>query len=323
MHRLLVAALAACSGVVALAPRAAGAQQWNDSRTRALVERATARRAQQLADTGLRDYKAVAHGYVTFLAQVGEGLAEPPRVVKADELVNEVYWRAPNLSKQRIVGRRDTLLLPTDIAYHRDHLGIVQNNFPAIIRLGEGDEVRDVPHPLSRDGLALYDFAIADSLRIVFPGRDVNVYEVRVRPKDDRQPRVVGAVYIDREAGQVVRMALSFTRAALLDTQLEDVSIVLENRLVEGRFWLPSRQEIEIRRTGTWLDYPVRGIIRGRWEIGDYHFNLSLSPAIFTGPEIVQSPPAQLKTFGWSGKILDSLPPDVRATTDADIERVQ
>src|SRR3954464_1161516 len=277
MHRLLVAALAACSGIVALAPRAAGAQQWNDSRTRALVERATARRAQQLADTGLRDYKAVAHGYVTFLAQVGEGLAEPPKVVKADELALEVYWRAPNLSKQRIVGRRDTLLLPTDIAYHRDHLGIVQNNFPAIIRLGEGDEVRDVPHPLSRDGLALYDFAIADSLRIVFPGRDVNVYEVRVRPKDDRQPRVVGAVYIDREAGQVVRMALSFTRAALLDTQLEDVSIVLENRLVEGRFWLPSRQEIEIRRTGTWLDYPVRGIIRGRWEIGDYKINQGVS----------------------------------------------
>ena len=49
---------------------------------------------------------------------------------------------------------------------------------------------------------------------------------------------------------------------------------MLENRLVGGRFWLPSRQEIEIRRDGTWLDYPARGIIRGRWEIGDYQFNL-------------------------------------------------
>src|SRR6478735_1590285 len=186
MHRLLVAALAACSGVVALAPRAAGAQQWNDSRTRALVERATARRAQQLADTGLRDYKATAHGYVTFLAQVGEGLAEPPKVVKADELVNQVYWRAPNLSKQVILGRRDTLLLPTDIAYHRDHLGIVQNNFPAIIRLGEGDEVRDVPHPLSPAGLEAYDFAIRDSLQIRLGPRVLDVYEVRLRPKDDR-----------------------------------------------------------------------------------------------------------------------------------------
>ena len=297
---------------------------WNDSTTRALVELATRLRAAQLADTGLTDYRADAHGYLTFLAQVGQGFAEPPRIVKADELALEVYWRAPNLSKQRIVGRRDTLLLPTDIAYHRDHLGIVQNNFPDIIRLGEGDEVRDVPHPLSRLGLGLYDFAIADSLRIELPGKRVNVYEVRVRPKDDQQPRVIGAVYIDRDAGQVVRMALSFTRAALLDKQLEDVSIVLENRLVGGRFWLPSRQEIEIRRTGTWLDYPVRGIIRGRWEIGDYAINQGLSYALFGGVEIVQATPAEQRRHVWSTpRVLDSLPPDVRAVTDADVRRVQ
>ncbi|HEX9083903.1 MAG TPA: hypothetical protein VF836_04115, partial [Gemmatimonadaceae bacterium] len=107
-----------------------GAQQvWNDPRTRDLVEHATERRASQIADTALADYKATAHGYVTFLAQFGEGFPEPPKIVKADELGLEVYWRAPDLSKQRIMGRRDTLLLPTDINYHRDHLGIVQNNF--------------------------------------------------------------------------------------------------------------------------------------------------------------------------------------------------
>src|SRR5690349_25044457 len=106
------------------APRVTSAQLvWNDSTTRALVELATRLRAAQLTDTGLTDYRADAHGYLTFLAQVGQGFAEPPRIVKADELALEVYWRAPNLSKQRIVGRRDTLLLPTDIAYHRDHLG--------------------------------------------------------------------------------------------------------------------------------------------------------------------------------------------------------
>src|SRR6476661_7000476 len=319
MHRLLVAALAACSGVVALAPRAAGAQQWNDARTRALVERATARRAQQLADTGLKDYRAVAHGYVTFLAQVGEGLAEPPKVVKADELVNEVYWLAPNLSKQRILGRRDTLLLPTDISYHRDHLGIVQNNFPAIIRLGEGDEVRDVPNPLSPAGLTDYDFAIADSLPMQLPGRAIMLYQVKVRPKDDRQPRIIGAIYIDRDDAQVVRMAFNFTRAAFLDRALEDLFVVIENGLVGARFWLPRRQEIEIRRGGTWLDYPIRGIIRGRWEIGDYQINVGLDRAMFAGPEIMPAPKAAQDTFHFSGRVLDSLPPDVRAVTDADI----
>jgi hypothetical protein len=300
-------------------------QTWNDARTLALVEHATERRAAQIADTALADYKATAHGYVTFLAQFGEGFPEPPKIVKADELGLEVYWRAPDLSKQRIMGRRDTLLLPTDINYHRDHLGIVQNNFRNIIRIGEGDEVRDVPHPLSPIGLQVYDFAIRDSLQIRLGPRVLDVYEVRVRPKDDRQPRAVGAVFIDRETGEVVRMAFSFTRAALMDKDLEDVSVVLENALIEGRFWLPRRQEIEIRRTGSWLDYPARGIIRGRWEICCYEVNTGIPPSLFVGPEIVMAPAADraLKPFPFVGNVLDSLPPDVRAVTDEDVKKVQ
>lgn len=204
MRRRLIAVLLAAGGIslVISQPPALGAQAWNDARTRALVERATERRARQIADTALADYKAAAHGYLTFLAQVGEGFTEPPKIVRADELALEVYWRAPNLSKQIIAGRRDTLLLPTDINYHRDHLGIVQNNFPNIIRLGDGDEVRDVPHPLSADGLEQYDFAIRDSLQIRLGPRTLDVYEVRVRPKNEREARAVGAVYVDRESGK-------------------------------------------------------------------------------------------------------------------------
>jgi hypothetical protein len=301
------------------------AQTWNDPRTRALVERATERRANQLADTALVDYKATAHGYVTFLAQFGEGFPEPPKIVKADELGLEVYWRAPDLSKQRIMGRRDTLLLPTDINYHRDHLGIVQNNFRNVIRIGEGDEVQDVPHPLSPVGLQEYDYAIHDSLQIRLGSRVLDVYEVRVRPRDDRKPRAVGAVFIDRESGEVVRMAFSFTRAALIDKDLEDVSVVLENALIEGRFWLPRRQEIEIRRTGSWLDYPARGIIRGRWEICCYEVNTGIPTSFFVGPEIVLAPPADRaqRPFPFTGSVLDSLPPDVRAVTDEDVMKVQ
>jgi hypothetical protein len=300
-------------------------QIWNDPRTLALVTRATERRASQIADTTLVDYKATAHGYVTFLAQFGEGFPEPPKIVKADELGLEVYWRAPDMSKQRIMGRRDTLLLPTDINYHRDHLGIVQNNFRNIIRIGEGDEVRDVPHPLSPTGLQVYDFAIRDSLQIRLGDRVLDVYEVRVRPKDDRQPRTVGSVYIDRESSDVVRMTFSFTRAALIDKELEDVSIVLENALIEGRYWLPRRQEVEIRRTGSWLDYPARGIIRGRWEICCYEINQGIPVNYFAGPEIVMAPPAERaqKPFPFVGRVLDSLPTDVRAVTGADVKKVQ
>jgi hypothetical protein len=318
----------ACAILVACIPcgtQLSAQQTWNDPRTLALVTRATERRASQIADTTLVDYKATAHGYVTFLAQFGEGFPEPPKIVKADELGLEVYWRAPDMSKQRIMGRRDTLLLPTDINYHRDHLGIVQNNFRNIIRIGEGDEVRDVPHPLSPTGLQVYDFAIRDSLQIRLGDRVLDVYEVRVRPKDDRQPRTVGSVYIDRESSDVVRMTFSFTRAALIDKELEDVSIVLENALIDGRYWLPRRQEVEIRRTGSWLDYPARGIIRGRWEICCYEINQGIPVNYFAGPEIVMAPPAERaqKPFPFVGRVLDSLPPDVRAVTDADVKKVQ
>jgi hypothetical protein len=300
-----------------------GAAGWNDARTRALVERATRRRAEQLADTGLVDYRANARGYVVFLAQLGDGFLETPRLVKTDQLALEVYWRAPNLSKQRIIGRRDTTLFPTDIQYHRDHLGIVQNNFPDFIRIGEGDEVRDVPHPLSTKGLTLYDFSISDSVRIRAGDELVNVIEVKVRPKDDRDPRVIGAVYIEPTGAQVVRMAFNFTRVAFLDDHLEDLAVVLENRLIGGRFWLPSTQQIEIRRTGTYLDFPVRGIIRGRWEVGDYQFNTSIPAQTFGGPEIVFAPAAQLKEYKWEAPIMEALPPDVRATVEPDIKRVQ
>ena len=55
----------------------AAAQRWNDPRTLDLVERASERRALQLADTALEDYRARAHGYLTFLAQLGAGFPEP------------------------------------------------------------------------------------------------------------------------------------------------------------------------------------------------------------------------------------------------------
>ena len=327
MPTTAAAALLCC--VVAGAAAPAAAQGWNDIRSRSLVERATALRAMQLADTALRDYRAEAHGYVTFLAQLGEGFTEPPKIVKADELALDVFWMAPNRSKQLIRGRRDTLLLPTDINYHRDHLGIIQNNFPEMIRLGDGDEVRDVPHPLSAVGLEEYDFAIRDSLEIRLGPRTLYVYEVRVRPRDDRQPRAIGALYIDRETASLARMALSFTRAALKDRDLDDVAVVLENGLIDGRFWLPRRQEIEIRRSGTWLDYPARGIIRGRWEICCYAVNTGLHPSMFAGPEIVPafiaagSAEDSARRPLFTGNILADLPADVRAVTDAEVLAVQ
>jgi hypothetical protein len=262
------------------------AQHWNSAPTRALVQRAVERRLAVQADTSLTSYRTRAHGFVFFLAQVGEGLAEPPRLVKADELDVEVYWQAPDRSKQVILGWRDGTFLPTDITYHRDHLGIVTNNFGNVIRIGEGDEVRDVAHPLSPAGLEAYDFALTDSVAIHTIEGEVTVHQIQVRPRSFAQPLVVGTLYLDVATAELVRFRFSFTPASYLDRQLEDISVVLENARYQNRYWLPYRQEVEIRRRVTWLDFPARGIIRGRWEIGDYDLNVQLPPGLFTGPTI-------------------------------------
>ncbi|MEO8295009.1 MAG: hypothetical protein ABI613_05780 [Gemmatimonadota bacterium] len=267
-------------------PSSAGAQEWNSPRVMQLVARGVERRQVAQADSSLKSYRTRAHGFVFFLAQLGEGLAEPPRLVKADELQLEVYWQAPDRSKQVILGWRDGSWLPTDINYHRDHLGVVTNNFGNLIRIGDGDEIRDVVHPLSPAGLDQYDFALRDSVRLQAGDRSVTVHEIAVRPRDFRQPLVVGTIYLEVESAALVRFRFSFTPAAYRDQQLEDISIVLENSLWEGKYWLPYRQEVELRRQTTWLDFPARGIIRGRFEIGDYEFNPELPPEIFRGPSI-------------------------------------
>ncbi|MDQ2890871.1 MAG: hypothetical protein M3R65_10040 [Gemmatimonadota bacterium] len=316
--------------LILLAPVAIAAQQWDSPRADSLATHATAVRAAQLADSGLRSYKAEASGYVTFLAQLGKGFPDPPKIVRADQIASDVYWKAPALSKQLIRGRRDTLLLPTDINYHRDHLGIVQNNFPGIIRIGDGDEVQDVPHPFSAVGLQSYDFAVGDSLQIRLGDRTLDVVQLIFRPRDQKAARAIGSAYIDRASGAVVRMAIGFTRAALRDKDLEDLSVVLESGLIEGRFWLPRRQEIEIRRTGTWLDYPARGIIRGRWDISDYQVNVPVEGVFDTGPEIEAAPGAiitregliKTKGFHFAGTVLDSLPPDVRSFASSDVAQL-
>src|SRR3989440_4585099 len=318
--RLLAAALALAGLGL---PARLHAQTWTSDSGLALVRRAIDRRTLAAGDTALRDYKAQAHGFLFFLGQFGEGLTEPPRLVKADQLELEVYWKAPGLSKQRIVGWRDRAELPTDIAYHRDHLGIIQNNFGAAIRLGEGDEVRDVPHPLAPVGLGLYDFALGDTTIIALPEREVRVVALRVRPKSFDLPRIVGTLYLDAASADLVRMAFNFTPRAYLDRQLEDVSIVLDNALWEQRYWLPYRQEIEIRRRATWLDVPARGIIRARWEIDGYAFNLGLAQSWFAGDEITFLPKAERDSFPWTRPLAAALENVAEPVRRDDLERVR
>src|SRR2546430_1001118 len=228
----LVAAALALAGL-GLPARLHG-QAWGSDSALALARRAALRRSGAAADSTLHDYKAQAHGFLFFLGAFGEGLADPPRLVKADQLELEVYWRAPASSKQRVVGWRDQAELPTDINYHRDHLGIIQNNFGAAIRLGEGDEVRDVPHPLSSVGLSLYDFALGDTTIIALPEREVRVVALRVRPKSFDLPRIVGTLYLDAATADLVRMAFNFTPRSYLERVRAEAEQIAGRRALTG-----------------------------------------------------------------------------------------
>src|SRR6266568_3975685 len=283
---------------VLLRPAPAVAQAWNADAALALARRAVLRRGGAVADSSLHDYKAQAHGFLFFLGAFGQGLADPPRLVKADQLELEVYWKAPASSKQRVIGWRDQTQLPTDINYHRDHLGIIQNNFGAALRLG-------------------------DTTTIMLPEREVRVVTLRVRPKDFGLPRIVGTLYLDAETADLVRMAFNFTPRSYLDAELEDVSIVLDNALWERRYWLPYRQEIEIRRRATWLDVPVRGIIRARWEIDGYILNLGLANSWFAGDEITFLPKAERDSFPWKEPLGAALQEIAEPVRQNDLERVR
>ena len=238
---------------------------------------------------------------------------------------------APDRSKQVILGWRDGAFLPTDIDYHRDHLGIVTNNFGDVIRIGEGDEVRDVPHPLSPAGPRLYDYALGDSLAIrTAAGETVGARGAGAAAR--LRPAAGGRHALPRcsPRRELVRFRFSFTPAAYLDRQLEDISIVLENSLFEQRYWLPYRQEIEIRRRTTWLDFPARGIIRGRWEIDDYDLNVPLPAGVFAGPAIGGPGRARTRTTRtWTEPLGEAIagvaPPVNRQDMDAlrvEVERI-
>lgn len=295
---LLAAAVLAAPGAVPAAAQQPDAA-WNTPRALDLVGRAQTRRSQALSDTGMVDYQADARGYVYFYLDRRD--IDERTLVKTDQVALQVFWKAPNQTKQIIVGLRDRKSLPTNIHYHLDHLAVVQDNFGDRIRIGDGDEVSDVLHPAAPGAAEFYDYRLSDSLSIRVPGagEPVRVYRIDVRPKDLSQHALVGAVYVDQRAGDIVRMEFTFTRSSYVDRELDYINISLENGLWKGRFWLPNRQQVEIRRQLPELGFPAGGVIRGTMSINGYRFNQGLPSWRFVGPRVVSVPAGQARGFAF------------------------
>jgi hypothetical protein len=299
---LLIVAAAALSSPVTAQTRA-----WNDARVLRLVERSMQHRQSVAVDSAFRNYQAPAEGFVYFFVERPEPAERV--LVKADQIALDVYWQAPDQTRQTIVGERDEKLLPTRIRYHLDHLTIVQDDFGDYIRLGDGDEVGAVLHPMAPTGINHYDFQLRDSLSLTHSDgqSEVRVYEILVRPKDVDAPGFVGAIFVDRDRAAIVRMNFSFTAASYVDDTLDYIRISLDNSLWLGEYWLPYRQETEIRRETPFLDFMAGSVIRQRFRVGPYDFNVDIPPVIFRGGAVGAVSPNRRAQFEFDRGLFDDL----------------
>lgn len=169
VRNTLVGPLAAVACLIAVVfwPRGASGQTqpaWNGERVSELVRQARDLRQATAIDVALQAYRADARGYVYFF--LDRTNSDDRTLVKTDQVALEVFWRAPRQSRQRLVGLRDVKELPTNISYHLDHLTVVQDDFGDLIRLGNGDEVEAVVHPVAPGADSIYDYRLTDSLTV-------------------------------------------------------------------------------------------------------------------------------------------------------------
>lgn len=267
--------------------------RWDSPLAHAIVRQAIDARQHAYADSSLTRFSAEVQGHVYFL---GEFRGER-EIVRADQVALDVYWQAPDRALQTIVGRRHEVRLPTNIKYHLDHLSLVLDNFGDRIRLGNGDEVWNVLHPAAPGALDTYAYRLADSLEIRVRERIARVYELDVRPRDPTRPAVVGSMFVDRATGAIARLRITFTRAAYRDPHLESIALDLRSAFWEGRYWLPSEQQLEIRRSLSWLDFPLESIIRTRLEVLDYDLGGAAPWNLAPGERVASLPAGELERF--------------------------
>lgn len=270
---------------------------WNSPRALELIQRASVRRDLPRGDSSLINYTSKANGFVYFYLDRRE--SDERTLVKVDQIALDLYWKRPDRTKQRIVGLRDVSRLPNKMYYHLDHLTVVQNGFGDVIKIGDGDEVRDVPHPAAHGADSIYDYRLADSVTLQLGGEQgaVRVYELQVRPRRTDRSALIGSVFVDRATADIVRMTFTFTPASYVDRRLDYINISLDNGLFAGRYWLPAEQAVEIRRQLPELDFAAGAVIKGRLRVGNYEFNQPLSDTLFWGRTVSAVPEVQRRAY--------------------------
>lgn len=269
------------------APGARRQEAFDDPAAAAIVRRAGTlwRRPPAVA------YKARAQGRVYFYLDRDDGGTPVP--LRVDQVAVDVYRSDQGRSRQVVRAQRRKELLPVrDFEYYLDRLTVVQDGYAEEIRIGQGLDVRGVLHPLGRGAEQVYRYRLADSVIVRMPLADdpVRVYEIEVRPRREDQPGFVGSLFVESETGALARMEFGFTPAAYVDLRSDYVRVVLEHALWDAGYWLPYRQQIEVRREHPSLDLPFGSVIRAVLEVASYDFEPDVPPDFFGGPAVSFAP---------------------------------
>lgn len=295
---------------------------WDDAQVQALVERARAYRQAAEASDEIQSYKAQAEGHIYFYLDREDG--GDPIPMRVDQVAVDLFWKQPDSTHQEIRALRKRELLPVrDFHYYIDRLTAVQNGFGDHIAIGEGRDVRSVPHPLSASGRTLYRFRIVDQVSVHIPSRPVpvRVYEVQVRPVDPARPAISGSLTIAEGSGALTRARFTFTPASYVDPRVDNVTVSLEHGLWEDRHWLPYKQVLEVRREIPELDLPVGSMIRATLEVEEYAFNPDLGEVRFAGSRIRRPDYETADTTAFRSGLLDRM--EAEGLTPVTMEQLQ
>ena len=264
-------------------------REFDDSATLALVRLARDHRRLPPSRGAFPAYKASAEGHVYFFLDRDDG--GEPIPMRVDQVVVDLYQDSTGRRHQDIRGLRKRELLPIrDFRYYIDRLTAVQNGFGDLIEIGEGLDVRDVPHPLGSDGESHYRYRTVNSVSFSLQGlaAPIRVREVEVRPRREDRPAFVGSVFLEEATGALASMRFSFTPASYVDPRVDRVTVRLEHQRWEGDLWLPHRQVVEVRRETPEFDLPVGSVIRATLKVTDYEFDPDLPPWRFRGVPVTQ-----------------------------------
>ncbi len=276
----------------------AGTAGWDEPRVLRMVREAAVERRSAYSDSTLRAFDAYAEGHVDFLADFGDFGGE--QIVRTDRIALQLEWARGRGSLQTLVGRRNVAWAPTRIHYHIDHLSLVMENFGRTIEVGEGDEVKDVLHPIADGATDFYQYRLVDSTAVMVGPHTSQVYRIQVRPACQDDSGVIGTLDLDYASMAIARMSASFTPSTYVDPTVSSVNLELTNGWVDRRWWLPVRQRVEIRRQLRWMDLPFSTTIRSNFEILDYNLDPDPHYRLRGGHRIAALPAEELERYaGW------------------------